>query len=495
MNSNSDFNSNAARQAKLRNLGRGTGSLLIIIAVVVIALVLNIFINMLNINYDMTPNELYTLSKENIAFLDGVRDVQVEIYGLFDVNKLPGSDYDLIMQLLDDYATHYDNITVQYVDPDKNPEFMVKLDPAGTLDYSSGDFIVVNATGITGDYYSAKKKVVKSSSLFNLSDDMSFNYSMKAENAISGAINYVASGNTPVIYSLVGHGEDNFLTGYSLVAEQLDYSNYSVVNLDLVSQPRVPDNTSAILMVNPKQDISADEKIKLSEYLKTNRGSLILILSAIQAGTEFPNLQSILDAYNIGINNDLVAEASRYVVSDAGNSYVFRVTPARDDTILTNSSISEYQLIMGFGRSFRFLSNYNESLTKYTMISTSSASISTPLKEGQNGSQGSAIMGAAVENARGSKVVVFGSGTFISDSIYSGYVANWLAGSIVFKNVVEWIAPVENSLNIQAKIIHTDYNLSVSNDDVMLIGILCIIVLPLAVAGIGIFVWLRRRHL
>lgn len=490
----------ARRTARMRNLRQGTGSIVMIAAVVAIAVVLNVFIGLLDIKFDMTSNDLYSLSDDNKAFLDQVKDINIEIYGLFDVNNLPGSDYNLIMQLLEDYTSNYKNITVTYVDPDKNPELMNRLDPAGTLDDQVGDFIVINTEGkdADGSYYSAKKKLVKANALFYQDADVTgvvYNYSMKAENAISGAINYVASDTTPTIYYLTGHQESDFKANFSFMVEQLDYSNYAVEMLDLLSVNQVPEDAAAVMIINPKADISTDEKVKLTEYLSSEDGNLIVFCEADDEGEKFNNLQSVLATYNVSMNNDIVAEASKYVVSSAGSSYVFKISPNRDDAILTASNMNEYQLIMGYGRSIRYLSNYNQSLTQYNLMSTSGSASSVAMDENADGNLGSMMMGTAVSSTNGSKIAVFGSSTFIADSIYSNYMVNWMAGAVVFKSVVEWMVPVENTIYIQAKVIHTDNNLAITTTDVVLIGIVCIIIVPIAVNGVGVFVWLKRRHM
>lgn len=496
---NSQSSNLAQKTARMRNLKQGTGSLILVAAVVAIAVVLNVFVGLLDIKFDMTSNDLYSLTEENKEFLDQVKDTNIEIYGLFDVNNLPSSDYNLIMQLLEDYSVNYRNIKVTYIDPDKNPELLNKLDPMGTLDYTTGDFIVINGDGVDqdGSYYSAKKKVVRKDSLFYQETDgagVVYNYSMRAEQAISGAINYVASEKTPTIYYLTGHGEPDFKTNFSHMVEQLDYSNYAVAALDLVANSQVPEDAAMLLVVNPTKDISTDEKVKINDYLKSADGNLIVICEAASKGEEYNNLQSVMSAYNLTMNNDLVAEASRYLVSDAQSANVFRVIPSRDDKILTANNMNEYQLIMGFSRSIRFLSNYNQSLDQISLLTTSSSATTTSMVEGQSGSSGSMMLGAAVSSASGSKVALFGSSTFIADSIFSGYIANWMAGAVVFKSVVEWMVPVENAINIQAKVIHTDNNLYVSNIDVILVALVCVIVVPLVIIATGVVVWMKRRN-
>lgn len=490
----------AKKTARMRSLKHGTGSLILVAAVVAIAVVLNVFVGLLDIKFDMTSNDLYTLTEENKAFLDQVKDVNIEIYGLFDVNSLPDSDYNLIMQLLEDYQNNYKNIKVTYFDPDRNPDILTKLDPAGTLDYSTGDLIVVNGDGVDkdGSYYSAKKKVVKAAALFYQDTDATgvvYNYSMRAEQAISGAINYVASNTTPTIYFLTGHGELDFKESFTYMVEQLDYSNYAIEALDLVSVSQVPEDAAIVLVVNPQQDISTDEKVKLNDYLKSNKGKMIVICEAASKGVEYNNLQSVLSGYNLSMNNDLISEAQKYWVVEYNYATVFKTSPNQDDEILTNSNIGEYQLIMGACRSVRFLSNYNQSLNQFELLSTSASATTQAMVEGQSGSNGRMMMGAAVSAANGSRVALFGSSTFISDFVCENYMANWMVGAVVFKSVVEWMVPVENTINIQAKVIHVDNNLYVSNIDVILIGVVCVIVVPLVIIGAGVVVWMKRRNM
>ena len=113
----------------------GTSSFIIVAIVLALFIVINITVPLLGIEWDLTPEGLYTLSDTSKQILDNLED-EVEIIGLMDPTKISSqSSYYNVIRFLN-YYDDYDNITVTYVDPDTNVGYVSSLDPTGALNLS-----------------------------------------------------------------------------------------------------------------------------------------------------------------------------------------------------------------------------------------------------------------------------------------------------------------------------------------------------------------------
>lgn len=126
---------------KSKNFRYGTSSFIIVAVVIALFVVINITVPLLNIEWDLTPEGLYTLGDTSKTILDSLED-EVEIIGLMDPTKInSSSSFFGVIKFLD-YYDAYDNINVTYVDPDVNVGYVSQLDPTGALDLSRQSFVV-----------------------------------------------------------------------------------------------------------------------------------------------------------------------------------------------------------------------------------------------------------------------------------------------------------------------------------------------------------------
>lgn len=89
------------------------------------------------------------------------------------------------------------------------------------------------------------------------------------------------------------------------------------------------------------------------------------------------------------------------------------------------------------------------------------------------------------------RVVVFGSSNFVANSYYLMAESN-AANIDIFLNSVNWLAGNENLISIHTKE-KTSSPLFLTGYQGLLIFLVCVILVPLAVLGAGVFVYFRRR--
>lgn len=147
-----------------KQLKYGGYATVITAVVIAIAIILNVVVTMLEDNiglrWDLTKHKVFSLSDTTIEILKDLKD-DVKIYSLYPVGK----ENAMMKELLQRYRNQSDRISVQNVDPVRNPTFAQKFDkekrglPNGSLiitDKSEKKFKVLNEYDLYGFNYQAQ---------------------------------------------------------------------------------------------------------------------------------------------------------------------------------------------------------------------------------------------------------------------------------------------------------------------------------------------------
>ncbi len=472
-----------------RSLKYGSNSVILIVAVIVIALLVNILIGMADLKLDLTSNKLFSLSDVTKNELEAL-DKEVQIIGLFDDGKVgTGSEYKEVTDLLDLYDK-YPNVVVEYIDPEKNPTIMNALDPDDTLDLGSTDFVVKST--VNGN---EKKKKLDYYDLFSMQFDQSTFQSYKtgstAEQGFTGAIKYVTSEVTPVVYFIEGHEELDVDSQLSNVSEYLDKNNLLVKKLNLLSAEKVPEDAEIIVFSAPKRDITIAEKDKLDAYFDQG-GKAIFMFDYLATDPSFDQFNDLLSGFNVKVNNDKVKE------NDEG-----RHLPNDQYTIVLDVSSNDivpqaFNALLSDSRSISILKNTKEYIITTSLMSTSDKAVG----EMVNPSRGSDLKGpldiaVAVENQGGaaiSKILVMGNASFISNDAAQAYGTYYNYSIAFFLQSMSWMIDKEDEIIVPEKNYEVN-QIQITQLQSSIMGGVLIIVFPLLILGTGLMVYLRRRHL
>jgi hypothetical protein len=465
-----------------RSLKYGSNSIILIAIVVAIAVIVNLLVGMGDFKWDLTSDKIYTLGDESKTIIKETKK-DVTIYGLFDDGAIPGgSQYKELINLLGQYEKL--GIKISYIDPDKDPGTITSLaGKENTKDISKGDFVVKSGN---------KVKKLSGSDLVGSSTDYGTMY--RAEPLITGAIKFVTADVTPIAYFVEGHEEYSLTSNLTQVKASLENNNMEVKSLSLVSSEKIPDDCKLLVFASPKRDLSEAEKIKVNAYLKNN-GRAIFLFDPIESGNKFTNFEEVLDAYNVGINYDKVKELdeSRHL---PGDEYAIVAALESNDINAAFNSKGEYPVFLPDSRSLSILKNSKEWLVTTSLVKTSAkAEGLSILKQGET-EAGPFDLAIASEIKGGSKVLVFGNGTFLTDAaLQSQYSTYFQYGEYYFMTtIVNWMQDKEDQTTISSKLIQPK-TLTASESQVKVMSIILIGVLPLAIMACGLVVWSRRRHL
>lgn len=485
------------KQVDKRNRSLKRVSVVSTILFIVVILGFNVlFDNILGstLKWDWSAGEQYSIGDVSKGILSGMES-DVQIIGLFDENN--DSTYIDIRLLLDDYARNSrGRISLRYIDPDKTPAILTEIDPDGYLQLQANMFVVYSPS--TG-----KAKAVTRNDIFNYQVDQqtyqTYLAGIIAEQSFTGAIKYVQSESTPVLYFTTGHNELDHSTHYSILVSLMRNNNYEVKTLDLFSIDKVPDDCSVIIMAEPAKDITGGESSLIATYLRS--GGSLMVLSSF-GNAQFPVLNALLADYNLEISNDRIREGDdRYRYNN--DAYMIRaIAPAGT---ITPTAVDGWTLVDNV-RAMNILSNVKSWITTESVLTTSSNGI---VETGGSVDQSSAAATqsiAVLSDNKGwidgqnvtesAKVMLIGSAGMLADTILQTY-GNNIYNIGVFYYGVQWLANVdgEGDLMIEAKQ-PVSYHLTKGTSGAYnFSSVLAFIIIPLGLLAAALVVYRRRKHL
>lgn len=465
-----------------RNVRYGSNAVILTAVVIAIAVVVNALVGMTDLKLDLTPNKLYSIGDTTVEILKGL-EKEVEIIGLFDESQ--NTSYADVTRLLEKYDA-YPGVTVKYIDPDKNTGLLNELDPEGTRNIERDSFVVRSGNKMKVlDYYDIYRTEMNQYS-FQVNVTGS-----NAEQSISGAIKYVVSEDTPVVYFATGHGEYEMDSDMSQIKSYLERNNYEAKTLNLFTSDRVPEDAEMLMVPSPKRDLSVDEAEKLQDYLD-NGGKAIFMFDSLESASAYPQFEKIFENYNIGINYDRIKEndTSRHIPD---NQYVVLLD------VKGNSVIDQgFQMVLADSRSVKVLKNTKEYITTTSLMSTSDQAVGEQIdKSAGADNEGPLDVAIASENkgkAQVSKIIVMGNASYITDSAQQMYGQYFQYGASFFLQSLNWMLDRKDEVIIETKTFDTPL-LTINAQQSVLTGIGVAVVLPLLILGGGLTVYLRRRHL
>lgn len=263
-----------------------TALMLVAIFVLFVFLILGIS-GVVHLRIDLSENGVFSLSQTTKDFLKTVDD-EVTIYYLSEENR--ESPY--IQEVITRYKAYGKNINVETVDMIKNPMFLNKY-ITSDKSIDKGSIIIESDKRFTMVNPEAAIKIINESG----PDGVTYATGFELEKQLTNAIDYVTSDKE----IRVGYVSDHEPTDFSFLAEKLEDENI------LVSEVSIDEGISELdgmVFFGIKTDITADEEIKLREYL-SNGGSLCIVSNP---GVECPLLYGIASDYGISINRDILSQ-------------------------------------------------------------------------------------------------------------------------------------------------------------------------------------------
>ena len=308
-------------------------SLVTIVAVFAVAVVGNFAMTRVPAKaavYDMTASKYYTIGSKSKKILNGL-DKDVTIYCMAKKSSLT-YDYEITLKkTLEQYEAASKHITVKYVDPDKNPTFASKYTDE---DLSTGSLIVVSGS---------KSRVIPVSDLYVTSVDYT-SYSQQIsgydiEGQVTGAINYIGSDNLMKVYVLTGHDEPSMEATFTRALQKL---NTQTEELNFLTESKVPNDASAVIVFGPKSDFSEDDVKKLESYV--DDGGRVFIALDVMKNSSLTNVKKFLNDEGIKASDGAIAETDENYYYQSP----YQLLPEVKDTNATKDVTGTLQVFMPY---------------------------------------------------------------------------------------------------------------------------------------------------
>ncbi len=496
---------------KKRRLKYGTFAVALTAAVIALVVVINAIFTALCVKngwfIDMTERDLYTPDPNALELLEqyrGSEEFNVKFIFCMPEDKLIKNELcNMVNNIVKRYDEEYDFISVEYVDINRNPQILDKYLNTTSASAKQTSVIVTNG----------ENSIVYSIDSFFVSSDGSSNtiYAINADQKIVSAVMRL-SGDNPVAYFVTNHGEE--VNGTALRELFID-AGYEVKDIDL-SKEELDPAAKVVVINNPKTDFWGNEQegtVNVNEIKKLDAlldGSAALMVFLDNERNPLPVLEDFLADWGIKFERQSVIDDSssapatdgkviyaKYAASTVGSSITSSLTEMSNPPkpVITNCRPITLLYDDTIGKYFS-----NNGATRYasSVLVTSSSAKASPLDEG--GRSGKGIMNVLTvtvqdrmkDNVRQQSFVLAGGTNAFADSQYIN--GSSYANKDILYNAMKVFSKKQVPVGVTAKVFSDD-TLTITAEEANRWTAICTVLLPAIAAGVGIFVYARRRYL
>ncbi len=294
-----------------------------IVAAMVLATLLNLLVARHYRRWDVTRGGLYTLSDATLTTLHTLPEpVKITLI-------LPaGEALTLSVQhLLDGYRAETSKLDVDLIDPDRRPADFIALAQRYGIGADREDgrlTAAASAIVVAGD----RREIIRPQDLVEVDAEDDLRRRPRLEQAFTGAIRAVTSGDHPTACFTAGHGEDPS----EPLREHLARNGYSIVQVEpsLRGEATSLDACKLLVVAGPTEKVPSEDVKRWEAYLQEG-GAALVALGPREDGAErgFTSfgLDGLLGGFGVALDGDLVIEADPHLRSAVGQGETFAATP------------------------------------------------------------------------------------------------------------------------------------------------------------------------
>ena len=407
---------------------------------------------------DVTQNALNSLepgSVDALAMLKG--PVKITVYATEKDAQL-GDIRKLIREFVALYQRYKPDLSLSFVDPVKDAEAMRKASIK-----NNGEMVV--------EFGGRSEHIT----ILN-------------EQTLSSALLRLAHNKNQLLMYLGGHGErkldgaaNHDLGEFGARLQQLGYRTSS---LNLAVAQEVPANTSMLVLTHPQTKLMPGEVSKLLRYID-NGGNLLWLVDA----EPLRGLEPLAEKLGITFMPGIVIDPSSQEMNaplnwTIGSGYPQHAITRNFDLITVypdalalsvepNNEWETHMLVEGAARGWVSENRSSKRFDKNRDI-PGPADLAVTLQRNVNN--------------REQRIIVVGSGAFLAN-VYSGNGGNLDLGV----NMVNWLANEERLIAIQPRAAK-DGKITLSRNQLTVLSVSFLVVLPLLLVAMGALQWWRRKH-
>lgn len=274
-----------------RKFRSGAYATVLSVVVIVIVLIVNLLVTKMNIQFDLSKNNMYSLSDETKQYVAGLKD-DITIYYVVQ----SGSETEVFDKIAKKYDDLSDKITLEHKDPVLYPNFGKTY---VTDEVADNSFIVVNNTTGKAKYVNGNDMLVQE---VDYQTYQTKTTGIDVEGKLTSAIVNVTTDQLPVVYVTEGHGEAELGDSFH---SALDKMNVQVETLKTATVDSVPKDCNILFVNSPEKDFTEAETTMIKDYMAAG-GKAVVTMD--YNSTDLTNFTSILDYYGIKTTPGVVLE-------------------------------------------------------------------------------------------------------------------------------------------------------------------------------------------
>jgi len=451
--------------------------------------------------FDVSEDGVHTLSQQTTDLLAKL-DQDVQITAFFAASEAPP-----VRDLLDRYvyagkADGKERVELSFVDPNEAPGMVEELGLT-TEDLARGIVRISLASG-------------EATTLSDFS-----------ESGITNALLKLAKSKDKKVYFLAGHNERGFEPGpndqpepipgqppaskspyaagpdtFGRAAEALVNETYRIESLLLATLPDVPADAAAVVIAGPTRMFLEPELAALARYVEGG-GALFVGLDP-RAQT---NLYALLQGFGVKLGDDVVVDRALAIFGQATTPYGAEYDEQHEITrLLTEPTVfpmvrsveldpaaaADFSVLVRTGRESwaeRDLDAWRENgraeYSESDLLGPVPIAVAGTVRRASTEAAEPADVPAEPKAGR---LVVFGDSDFASNE-YLGTASN----RDLFVNAINWLAGEVESISLRPNVSRAS-TFQMSQDQFRFLQYVSLLVVPEAIAVVGVLVWWSRRH-
>jgi len=453
-----------------------------VVLAVGILIAANYILSRQNKRWDLTAAQQYSLSDQTRRVLESLESpISVLVFAREE-------EFPRFRDRLDEYDYVSPQVTVEYVDVDKNP-------------VRARQFEVQSYGTIIFDYEGRVERVVSDS-----------------EQELTNALIKAVEGEERTVYFVQGHGErdpnNDDRDGYSAVREALRLDNFGVETMVIALTGEVPADATAVIVAGPSTDLLPAEAELLRNYLEQG-GKVLLMLDPPELDGDIPqpNLAALAADWGIELGNDIVVDASgvgQLLGTDATVPVAAAYPPhaiTENFGVLTAFPLARSVRPIAGGASGRIPeilietgprswaeADLTELATGEVELNADAGDISGPVpiavtvsQTVNDGTTPPDTGTAAAETPTETRLAIFGDSDFASNGAV-GIQGN----RDLILNTINWLAQQDNLIAIRPRE-PEDRRITLTADQQVRITWLSLLMVPGIILATGVYAWWNRR--
>ena len=481
-------------EIKSRKFKYGTLATIFTVLFIIAVIVINIFIGYMTDRYvleiDMTQERLFEISedtKEVIA--DLTEPITITVLAnettYRDSTELLSNIYEVLQRY---EALAAGMITVRYINPNTNPQFIEQYNTLGDL--AANDIIVES---------SRRFQKLAPTSLYSYetdSDGVTYYIGLRAEQKLTSALLFVTSEVVNKAAYVRGHNEDYFMDELDAL---LTTANYEVTSI-ITAREEIPEDVTLLIISSPTVDFSLDEIAKIEEFL--GRGGDMIVSMTPNVIESLDNLNLFFEEWGVRYSDTLIFDSQQSL-----SGYPMYVVPNIQtyEGITDNlNTRNQFAMIPGC-LSIELTGTQTSSVTVTPLMVSSSSSYGKNLEnltttyEREDGDVSGpfnmmvlAEYFASDENLNYTRSdILFCNAGMITDSILA---ASEFLNATYLTTALNYVSEYTDAVIIPDKDFQST-TLTILSWQANIVFWVVVIGIPLVFVALGVFVWARRRHL